>query len=217
MADLQKSFARWLARLTSLGIDPSTYLNAPADDGMIAQAEVAIGYKFSEDLRRLYRIADGQHRVQALDPAPADAPLLLPLFGGYEFMPLDRAVDDYRAWVDALAEIGEAAASANPHEFVTRRDGDPVAAEYWRAGWFPFARDGGGNAYAADFSPLDGGTYGQVILIGPDEDERRVLAPSVEALLKTAISRPFGAFERGGNMLFFELEDMLRDELPASP
>ncbi len=50
----------------------------------------------------------------------------------------------------------------------------------------PFSLDGGGNSYAIDLSPAPGGEYGQVILIGSDEDERRVLASSLAELLARA-------------------------------
>jgi cell wall assembly regulator SMI1 len=38
-------------------------------------------------------------------------------------------------------------------------------------------------------TPNPGGGIGQVIVIGPDEDVRRVLAPSVRALLRLCAGR----------------------------
>jgi len=52
-----------------------------------------------------------------------------------------------------------------------------------RAPWWPLAEDGGGNHLMVDLDPPPGGTVGQVLVAGPDEDERRVLAPGVGAYL----------------------------------
>ncbi len=98
-------------------------------------------------------------------------------------------------------------ADDDPNFCITPRAGDPpVAREYWRRGWFPFAIDGGGNAYAVDLSPVPGGTYGQIILTGSDEDERRVLAPSLTAFLIEAAKCDPVWEEGDGPVRFFEIE-----------
>jgi len=65
----------------------------------------------------------------------------------------------------------------------------PVKPIYTSADWIPFATDGGGNSLAVDLAPEPGGSAGQVIVIGSDEDARRVIAPSVVALLRLCASR----------------------------
>jgi cell wall assembly regulator SMI1 len=60
---------------------------------------------------------------------------------------------------------------------------------YTCADWIPFATDGGGNSLAADLAPAPGGTAGQVIVIGSEEDLRWVLAPSVLDLLRLCAGR----------------------------
>lgn len=174
-------FLAWLAFLASLGFRADAHLRPPATPLALAAAEKEIGFALPDDLRALYLEADGQSDpFEITDPSPGT--LVMPFFGAYDFVPLDRALDEYRTWMGVYEDRGD-----DFNAMITVRGGDPVHREYWRPGWFPFAIDGGGNAYAVDLSPPPGGAYGQVILIGPDEDERRVLAPSLgEFLLKAS-------------------------------
>lgn len=197
------AFDEWLRHLSDLGFAAEAHLNPPATEAAIAAVEAEIGFRLPDDLRALYLRADGQERIDDIaDPAPGT--IVTPLFGGYEFVPLSRAMDNYRTWEEVIDEWN---AGDDPNDFITLRAGDPpVAREYWRRGWFAFAIDGGGNAYAVDLSPVPGGTYGQIILIGSDEDERRVLAPSLTAFL-VAASKCEPVWEEGDELLrFFEME-----------
>ena len=130
---------------------------------------------------------------------------MLPFFGRYDWCGIDVARDEYRAWRQVVAEQGTAM-----DDGITVRSGDPVHAAYWRPGWLCFARDGGGNAYAVDLSPAPGGTYGQVILHGPDEDERRVLAPGIAAFMADAAARrpPLDHSEGESPWICFEMEPL---------
>jgi len=196
-----EAFAAWLAFLASLGIDMQ--LNPPASPDQIAAAERRIGYAFPEDLRRLYLTADGQR--SALDVVPGRGfNAAASLFGRYEFVPLEEAVRDYEAWKGIHDDAGPDFAAT--YDWTTARAGHPVHPDYWRPGWFPFANDGGGNAYAVDLSPAPGGTYGQVILIGRDEDERRVLAPSLGEFLRQAARRRPPVSDRDGVRVSFDME-----------
>ena len=67
----------------------------------------------------------------------------------------------------------------------TVRGEDPVHRSYTRAGCWPLAEDGGGNHLVVDLDPAPGGTVGQVIVAGPDED---VLAPGVGAYLDALLA-----------------------------
>ena len=183
-----QAFQAWLAFLAALGFRADAHLNPPATPEAIARAEAAIGFRLPDDLRALYLRADGQRDTIAIaDPAPGR--LVMPLFGEFEFVPLEKALLDYKGWKQIYDDEG---GSATFNAGITVRSGDPVHAEYWRPGWFPFANDGSGNAYAVDLSPAPGGRYGQVILIGPDEYERRVLAPSLAEFFARAdrLGRP---------------------------
>ena len=80
-------------------------------------------------------------------------------------------------WVDRLEDRGWGARA-----MVRPPAGDEViAAAAEVVGGFP--EDGGGNHLMVDLDPPPGGTVGQVLVAGPDEDERRVLAPGVGAYL----------------------------------
>jgi cell wall assembly regulator SMI1 len=191
----------WLAFLSSLGVDMRSHVYPPASAARIAAAEAGIGHAFPEDLRALYRFADGQlspEETERCHPGAAGAAF----FGEYEFFPLADALGSYRAWAEVSAELG-----ASADQGITARAGDPVHAEYWRPGWFPFASDGGGNFYAVDLSPAPGGSYGQVIVIGRDEDERRVLAPSLSAFLAQAAARRPPISDREERWISFKMEE----------
>ncbi|MEP9357762.1 SMI1/KNR4 family protein [Sphingomonas sp. KR3-1] len=204
MEDFQSALDTWLVYLGDLGFAAKAHLNPPATEAAIAAAEAEIGFRLPDDLRALYLWADGQVDIGDIaDPAPGK--IVTPLFGGYEFVPLAKAVGDYQVWEDVIDDWGD---ETDPNEFITLRPGDPpVAREYWRRGWFGFAIDGGGNAYAVDLSPVEGGTPGQIILTGSDEDERRVMAPSLTAFLaRAATCEPvWEDVEDDGPMRFFEI------------
>jgi cell wall assembly regulator SMI1 len=191
----------WLAFLSSLGVDMRTHLYPPASAARIAVAEAAIGHAFPEDLRALYRFADGQLTPEESDRRHPGAAVTA-FFGDYAFSTLEEALAAYRSWAEVRAELG-----VSPDQGITARAGDPVYAEYWRSGWFPFASDGGGNFYAVDLSPAPGGSYGQIIVIGRDEDERRVLAPSLSAFLAQAAARRPPISDRDGRWLSFKMEE----------
>ncbi len=201
--DFKSAFDAWLVFLNDLGFAAEAQLNPPATKAAIMAVEAEIGFRLPDDLRELYLRADGQKSLY--DPIdPGAGTIVTPLFGGYEFVPLSKALGDYRNWVDVIDEWGD---EGDPNEWITLRAGDaPVACEYFRRGWFPFAIDGGGNAYAVDLAPVPGGTYGQIILIGSDEDERQVLAPGLTAFLLAAAGCEPVWEEGDGPLRFFEIE-----------
>lgn len=202
-SDFDAAWADWLAFLSSLGFAAEAHLRPPATEAELAGVEAEIGFALPADLRALYLLADGQTELRTIeDPAPGTT--VAPLFGGYEFVSLSRATADYHVWEDVLNDWPQ---GHDPHAFITLRAGDPpVARKYWQRGWLPFAIDGGGNAYAVDLSPPPGGTWGQVIVIGSDEDERRVLAPSLAAFLAEAAAREPIPDEEDGHVRYFEME-----------
>ncbi|MCL4714065.1 MAG: SMI1/KNR4 family protein [Hyphomonadaceae bacterium] len=171
------AFDHWCETLRAAGFAVGSFLNAPATDATIDSLQAQIGFDLPNDLRALYLRADGQTPPFGLtDPFPGE--VVLPFFGTYDFISTERALGAYEQWKQIFDEAGDQF-SYNFDEFCTVRDGDPVIKAYWQPGWLPFSIDGGGNSYAVDLSPPSNGSYGQVILIGPDEDERRVLAPSL--------------------------------------
>ena len=99
------------------------------------------------------------------------------LFAGLRFLPLAGALAERAKWLGVTAglpDLGEGV-TAVPEGAVR-----PVA---FHPRWLPLADDGAGNGLALDFAPGPGGTPGQVVSFGTDEPVRRVLAPSLPALL----------------------------------
>lgn len=189
----------WIAHLSLLGAPTDSLLNDPVSEAEIAAAEAEIGFAFPSELRELYLIANGQRL-----PDSAEIPLL---FGDYGFVRLEEALQEYRAWKSVYDDDRDD--FADIYNWTTARAGDPVHPDYWRPGWFPIAVDWGGNAYAVDLSPPPGGTYGQIILIGRDEDERRVLAPSLGAFFARATEMRPPIAQRDGNMIIIDLQGRL--------
>jgi cell wall assembly regulator SMI1 len=202
MSNFEVALSAWLSVLSSHGCEISHFMNPGASEKRIAAIETAIGYKFTEDLKELYRWADGQRdyirdanrrivhyadggadAVYDIDPTPGK--YLCPLFGNYSFDSLIASLDSYLGWIDIVDELDD---SEHNRESVTVRKGHTVHRQYFRKGWFPISNNSGGDSYAVDFDPPEGGTYGQVIIIGPNEDERRVLASSITELLTLASS-----------------------------
>jgi cell wall assembly regulator SMI1 len=154
-------------------------------------------------VRQLYRFANGQRDSRGL--VLPKGSVMVPFFGQYRFVSTQEAARDYRGWQDIRDESG-AQFAEDFNGVITVRDGDPVLREYWHPGWLPIAVDGGGNHYGIDLSPAPGGRVGQVILFGPDEDERRVLAPDVISFLTARMTRPAN-FYRSDDYASVEMEE----------
>jgi cell wall assembly regulator SMI1 len=183
-----------LAALGQAGYAVDELIRPPASTGQIAEAGALTGHRFPAELAALYRLSDGQ--VDWSDLADPDAPersrgrWACSLFGGgWTFNDLARLVSEYQTWAGIRAQYTPEQLAGSFDDAVEVRDGDPVRALYSSAGWIPFATDGGGNSLAVDLDPACGGVVGQVIVIGPDEVRRRVLAPGVRALLELCAAR----------------------------
>lgn len=195
-------FQQWLNFLRSNGIAAAALLCPPASGEAIRAAEEEMGSSFPEALTALYRIGNGQIDPFKAGPPPPDY-RFAPLFGSYDFNPIERMVGEWRTWQQVRADFDDKG-WAGMHRFVTLRPGDPpVHREYWRPGWLPFATDGGGNSYALDMDPPVGGRVGQVIVIGSDEDERRVLAPDLPELLRKTMASPALSLSDGDDQVVF--------------
>ncbi len=143
-------------------------LNDPASEADIDSAQVACGVVFPDDLRALYRAADGERGN-------------IGLFFGLPLLPLERVVHEWRAWQDVIAQCPE----LNDNEAGFHRSTPPgaIAELYANPGWIPFAHDHGGNHLGADLAPGPNGRIGQVINFGRDEDDKFVIAPSLASFL----------------------------------
>jgi cell wall assembly regulator SMI1 len=94
---------------------------------------------------------------------------------------IEQVIATRRMWDEIIAESEDP--DSDYHEVITSLDPDAVSALYWKSGWVPFTLDGGGNGFAVDMAPEPGGTAGQVINVGSDEDYRTVLGVSVADFL----------------------------------
>jgi cell wall assembly regulator SMI1 len=150
-------------------------LNPGLTEAEIADARDIAG---SEQLKQLYRLANGERRNG------------IGFFFGLRFMPINEVAKTAQVWRDVaqsdpeLAEDGEFH-SSNPEGAIT--------AKYINLGWIAFADDFGGNHLSVDTAPGPAGTPGQVINSGRDEERKRVIAGS----LATFLGWMADALERG--------------------
>ena len=154
--------------------------NPPAGDAVIERVERRLGVALPDDLRALYRAADGGTG----------------LFPGYDWwVPADELLDDSgwgphfarRRWSDWGLDWNNTIFDAHPAGTVRRVTGHP--------GWIPFAHGEGGTDWlAVDMSPARSGRTGQVIRIGPHHSQGPgLLADSVTAVLRRCVD----ALDRG--------------------
>jgi len=218
MIDLNPALKMILNAFETQKVKMMQQLNDPATPDMISEIEGYLGADLPSEVKQLYLCANGQmspFKVTYVDNAPNIIELPFPLetdqfvgnlFGGYEFLSLAQARKYHANFVEVISD-GNLDVASDFDEFVTVREGDFVKAQYFNPLWFPIAQDGGGNAYAIDLDPPEGGDHGQLIVIGPDEDQRRVLAKSVSKFFEETASRaPFLIDDGADQRVFFNFE-----------
>jgi cell wall assembly regulator SMI1 len=147
-------------------------LNPPATGERLAAAEEHLGQRLPDDVRALYRLADGQVQYEHPDLLQAAG-----LVGGEPFLPLARVLLHWDQWAGFESDISlDEFASSTPEGFVRPR--------YSVRGWIPLTHDGGGNHVGVDLDPDERGRVGQVITFGRDDEAHRVLAPSIGSYLE---------------------------------
>jgi len=178
MTPLETALAAWIAFHTELGVDMNTYLLPPATEAEIVAVEEQIGYRLPEDLRELYKIANGQWSLfdddEALSNVSSDQ-RWAPMFGYYEFLPLHKALREYEIYLDIYTsdkEFNTKYYQANPDETYEPvkwevRKGDLVDELGWNPSWFTFA-GANANYYSVDMAPPHGVAPGQVVLHGAE-------------------------------------------------
>jgi cell wall assembly regulator SMI1 len=188
---VQQEWAGLLAAATQAGYAVDELVRPPAGPAEVAEAEQAIGRPLPADLALLYQLSDGQADWYDLVHGPAGntsrprGRWAGSLFGaGWSFNSLEALRTEYQIWADLRRQNSADDLTDGFNSVTEVRAGDPVKPLYTCPDWIPFATDGGGNSLAADLTPEPDGHSGQVIVIGPDEDRRRVIAPSVRALLR---------------------------------
>ncbi len=184
---LEAALAAWLAFMAELDVDMARFLLPPATETQIAAVEQEIGYRLPTDLRELYLFANGQagrpDAAAALTTQSKET-RWAPLFGNYEFLPIEQALEMWRVQKEIYSDP-----MFSEEDFSwSVRSGDPVDPKGWNRYWFVFAgREV--NHYLVDTRPPAAGTPGQVVVHGADEWELQVLASSVTELMQQAAQR----------------------------
>jgi cell wall assembly regulator SMI1 len=189
--DLAARWTAWIDLLEASDFTIRAVLQPPATNAALHILEMVTGLTLTDEIRAFYQINNGQRQRPTLgmirdgqaEPLPPGA---VPLFGFYEFLDTEAAARSWTGWKEIADDQGEDG-MAEMAEPVTVSEPQKVKREYWIPGWLPFTLDGGGNSLAFDLDPEPGGTAGQVIVIGSDEDHRHVLASGIGELLERLI------------------------------
>lgn len=136
------------------------------DDEALDATQARLGLPLPAALRTLYRWHDGGEAL------------------GLWFLPLHELEAERASWADIAADP----MTALDEDIVSHPPG-AIRPLYATPDWLPILNDGGGNVITLDLHPGPAGTRGQVITAGPDEDDRYVLAPDLEAFLREYLRR----------------------------
>jgi len=162
---MQDDWQQILAWVEANAPDLLDYLEPPANRAELAETESRLSMRLPTALRTFYGLQNGttafgifpalEHEQAAFGPLPLDE---------IEFLELE----DDDADADEAFDVDAG-----------------VRAEFWNADWIPFAAVADrGDYLMLDMAPARGGRVGQVIEWRHDTNERRLVAPSLEALLK---------------------------------
>lgn len=184
--DVAQAWTGWLDVLESHGFAARAMTRPGASSEDLDRIGEVAGIALPEEMLALYRLSDGQQ-----DPWPPrrinGGGFTTDLFPMCTFLPVGHAAKQWRLWKDIYEQSGPSG-MADFAESVVVPEPEKVAKEYWIPGWWPLALDGGGNLLAVDTAPLAGGEVGQIIVMGPDEDVRKVFAPGIVDYLEALSS-----------------------------
>ncbi len=165
MKNTWKKFEDWLS--TNF-IDGLNDLNTSISDDELNALIEAIGCELPEDFVTFLKIHNGQ-----LNEAGG-------LINATELLSSTRIIDEWSCW-KGLLDSGEFTDS-----FEERSNG--VKPDWWNKKWIPFTYNGAGDHLCIDLDPAPGGSYGQVITMWHDDDEREVLATSFKAWFNSYVN-----------------------------
>lgn len=184
---MQSDWRRILAWVDANAPDLLDALEPPADRADLADAERRLSLRLPTALRTFYALQNGTTAFAVFPALDRDesafGPLALDEIEFYEVEDEDAGKRAKR--IRRRSRRGGRAAdddAADDSEF----DVDPgVRPEFWNRSWIPFAAPADrGDFLMLDFAPARGGRAGQVIEWRHDSNERRLVAPSLDALLK---------------------------------
>jgi cell wall assembly regulator SMI1 len=180
VAEVARVWTKWLDVLEAHGFAARAMTRPGASTEDLDQVIQVSGIALPDDMLALYRLSNGQR--ESWPSRKIDSGLTTDLFPMYRFLSTAQAAKEWQGWKDIFDQEGPSG-MADHAEFVITPEPDKVSKEYWHPGWWPLARDGGGNLLAVDTAPQAAGRVGQIIVMGSDEDVRRVFAPGIVAYL----------------------------------
>lgn len=143
-------------------------LQSGASEAQLSELEAALSIRLPDDVKALYRLCNGQSSFD------------YGLLNGNEFLSLERIQDEWTIWKDLL-DAGELVADDDIQ-------GDLIEAGirkvWWSPKWIPLTYNGGGDHDCLDLAPTEKGVRGQIITMWHDDDERKVLSPSIRDWLQ---------------------------------
>lgn len=151
-------FTAWLSLTASIAGHP-VELHPKAAFTVIQKVEQAIGQPLTDELRTLYRVANGQ----LIPDSDTMADSYKPLFFKYGFHSLDEALKLRQTLLF----------SADSNTFSTD--------------WFPFASDGKGSGWAVDLGAFKEGPIGKLVAFG-DASVNSDLTPTISTFMKRALA-----------------------------
>lgn len=170
MVELWKRLDAWL-EVNAPEIAKS--LGDGASDVQIAKLNERLEVTLPQEVADFYRVHNGQD---------SDAPWL---FDATEFLSTDRILEEYDVWRD-LFDGGEFIDCNTTHP-------PEICSKWFSPKWMPITYNGAGDHACLDFAPGESGKVGQVIEMWHDDDERNLLAESLEAWFRVFVE----SVERG--------------------
>jgi cell wall assembly regulator SMI1 len=199
VAEVARAWTKWLDVLEAHGFAARAMTRQGASTEDLDRVIQVSGIALPDDMRALYRLSNGQH-----EPWPRrqiDSGVTTDLFPMYTFLSTEQAATEWQGWKAIFDQEGPSG-MADHAEFVIVPEPERVAKEYWHPGWWPLARDGGGNLLAVDTVPPPSGRVGQIIVMGSDEDVRRVFAPGIVAYLDALSAAALEMHQRSGQVFW---------------
>lgn len=180
VAEVARAWTKWLDVLEAHGFAAHAMTRPGASTEDLDHVVEVSGITLPDEMLALYRLSNGQQ--ESWPRSKLDGGFTTDLFPMYSFLSIEQAAKEWQGWMNISDQEGPSG-MADHAEFVTVPEPEKVAKEYWHPSWWPLARDGGGNLLAVDTAPLAAGHVGQIIVMGSDEDVRRVFAPGILAYL----------------------------------
>ncbi|MBS1797915.1 MAG: SMI1/KNR4 family protein [Acidobacteria bacterium] len=122
------------------------------------------------------------------------------LFYGVSLLPLNKILEEMRAWNGIIDEEGEVGMKEGFDDFQTSFMPNKLKAKYASKRWLPFAIISDNCYLGLDFEPEIDGIGGQVINFGREEEQKAVLASSFEEFIDWYIRE----LERGNYLIHSE-------------